>query len=273
MFDSADHTAPAVSVVMPVYNAERFLTEAIASVRGQDWTDWELIAVDDGSTDASCNILARMAALDPRIRVLHSGGNHGAGVARNMAMDTARGRFLAFLDADDVWHPQKLSRHLRWLHVHPVALSFTAYLREDTVSGRVEDIGVPAQVSYRQLLATNVIGCSTVMLDRELLGECRMPVWRLRQDFGFWLTILQRHGPAAGLPLTLTTYRRHANSVSGRKLAAARATWIMYRHALGLSHLQAGWYFSSYAFRGAMRHYAPALARRLGYLHASSQPD
>lgn len=272
MYSPIDPAAPVVSVVMPVYNAAAFLAETIASVQRQSFPDWELIVVDDGSNDESAQILAELAAKDPRIRSLRTDGNQGAGVARNLGMNAARARYLAFLDADDLWHPEKLAHHLHWLAAHPTALSFTAYLREDLASGQIEGVGVPAQVSYRQLLATNVIGCSTVILDRQLLGEPRMPVLRLRQDFAFWLAILRETGPAHGLPVALTTYRRHAGSVSGAKTTAAQATWVMYRGHLGLSLLQAGWCFSRYGLRGVLRHHAPALARRLGYLQSPVLP-
>lgn len=284
MYDATDRSAPSVSVVMPVHNAARFLVAALASVTAQTYADWELIAVDDGSSDGSAQILADMAAKDRRIFVLSNAVNCGAAAARNRAMDVARGRFVAFLDADDLWHPEKLAMHLRWLSVYPAALSFTAYLREHLTgsqpdgSARFEPIGVPETVNRRQLLATNVIGCSTVILDRQALGELRMPDLRLRQDFAFWLTILQNMGlqnagPARGLPLALTTYRQHAAQVSRNKQQAARATWAMYRGHLGLSRLAAAWCFGRYALRGALRHHAPSLARILGYLRPAILPE
>jgi len=251
---------------MPVYNAVRFVDAAIASVQAQSHQDWELLVVDDGSQDGSLDILLRHVAADPRIHLLQTGGNHGAGVARNLGLEAARGRFLAFLDADDLWHPEKLTLHLRWLGVQPAGLSFTAYLREDMATGQIEGIGVPDSVDYTTLLATNVIGCSTVILDRHLLGEPRMPNLRLRQDFACWLEILRRHGPARGLPVALTTYRKRAGQASGNKVHAARATWAMYRHQLGLPPWQAGGSFARYALRGLLRHRAAGLARWLGWL-------
>jgi teichuronic acid biosynthesis glycosyltransferase TuaG len=272
MYCSKDGTAPRVSVVMPVYNAARFLASALASVQAQSFTDWELIAVDDGSTDPSGRILADLAAQEPRLRPLSTGGNQGAGVARNLGLDAARGRFVAFLDADDLWHPEKLARQLIWFEAHPAALSFTAYQREDLETGRTEGVGVPERITARQLRATNVIGCSTVMLDRARVGEMRMPNLRLRQDFAFWLEILRQHGPAQGIPFALTTYRRHKGQVSGDKGQAARATWAMYRGHLGLSWPVAAWSFANYALRGVLRHRMPALARRLGWLQSPVLP-
>lgn len=273
MYLSTDDAAPKVSVVMPVYNAAAFLPTTVASVQAQSFADWELIAVDDGSTDASAQLLAEVAAADLRIRVLKTPGNRGAGVARNLAMDIARGRFVAFLDADDLWHPEKLARHLEWLQAHPAGLSYTAYQRQSTPDAALvaKGVGVPSRVNYRQLLVTNVIGCSTAIIDRAIIGEMRMPDLRLRQDFAFWLAILRQHGPACGLPATLTTYRVHAGQVSGDKARAARATWAMYRHHLRLSVPKAGWLFANYALRGFMRHRIPRLARTLGWLQQPAE--
>lgn len=258
---------PRVSVIMPVYNAAGFLEETIASVSAQSLTDWELLVVDDGSSDGSADILARLAASDPRIRPLSSGGNQGAGAARNLAMAAARGRYLAFLDADDLWHPEKLTRQVAAMAATGAAFSCTAYLRHDLASGARTVIGVPARASRADLLKTNTVACSTAMLDRAQLGTHRMRDLRRRQDFLFWLDILTDTPEVLGLPLVLMTYRQHGKSLSSAKGRAARDTWTMYRQALGLPVLPALWYFANYALRGLMRHKAPALARRIGWLH------
>ena len=272
MYSLTDGSAPKVSVIMPVYNGARFVAEAVASVQAQSLADWELIAVDDGSSDGSAEILAGLAAGEPRLRLMSCGGNRGAAHARNLGLDAARGQFVAFLDADDLWHREKLERQLIWMQAHAAAFSFTAYQRCTLESGQTEGVGVPDTVSYRQLLVTNVIGCSTVMLDRQTLGEMRMPDLRLRQDYALWLEILRKHGPARGIPFTLTTYRQHKGQASGDKRRAARATWAMYRGHLGLPLPAAIWAFANYALRGTLRHRAPALARHLGWLRTPALP-
>lgn len=294
MYDARVDHAPRVSVVMPVHNAARFLATTLASVQAQSMPDWELVAVDDGSTDGSAEILAEAATLDRRIRPVSTQDSHGqnskgAGLARNLGMDIATGRYVAFLDADDLWHPDKLALHLGWLEnqsliaakkegecASSIALTFTAYRRDDIDSGAkaamLDGVGVPDSISYSQLLATNVIGCSTVILDRAILGEMRMPKLRLRQDFAFWLSILQKHGPGRGLPLALTTYRRHIGQMSGDKRIAARATWAMYRDELNFGRIKASWYFSRYALQGILRHRAPRLAGILGLLQTPILP-
>lgn len=272
MYSFTDSSAPKVSVIMPVYNGAGFVAEALASVQAQSLADWEVIAVDDGSSDGSAEILAGLAAKEPRLRLLSCDGNLGPAQARNLGLDAARGRFVAFLDADDLWHREKLERQLVWMQAHATPFSFTAYQRCSLETGQIEGVGVPDTVSYRQLLATNVIGCSTVMLDRASLGEMRMPDLRLRQDYAFWLDILRKHGPAQGIPFALTTYRQHKGQASGDKRQAGRATWAMYRDHLGLPLPSAVRAFTNYALRGTLRHRAPALARRLGWLRIPALP-
>lgn len=258
---------PTVSIIMPVHNAAAFLAEAIASVQAQTMTNWELLAVDDGSTDGSAAILAEMAAKDARIHPLTTGANKGAGHARNHAMDVARGKWLAFLDADDLWLPQKLAVQLQAMAQADVPFSCTAYLRRDLASGRETPIGVPPTAKRSTLLKTNTVACSTAMVRRDVIGARRMPNLRRRQDFLFWLDILTATPKVLGLPQPLTIYRQHRASLSAPKSRAAADTWVMYRRGLGLPLVPALWNFAHYALRGLLRHRFPALARKLGVLH------
>ena len=262
-----------VSVIMPVFNAAEHLEATIASVIGQSLPDWELLAVDDGSTDDSAAILARLAGNDPRIRVMSTGGNLGAGDARNHAMAAARGRYLAFLDADDLWHPQKLALQLEAMKSSGAVFSCTAYLRHDLDTGQQTIIGVPLSATRTDLLKTNTVACSTAMIDTTHLAGRRFSPLRRRQDFLFWLELLTTAPEVLGLPLVLMTYRQHSASLSAPKSHAARDTWTVYRRSLALPLAPTLWYFGHYALRGYLRHKAPALARRLGWLHAAGFPN
>lgn len=258
--------APRISIVMPVHDAAQFLTTTLSSVVAQTFPDWELLAVDDGSTDDSARLLNCAAAIDPRIRPLSTGINMGAPRARNYAMDAARGRFLAFLDADDLWHPSKLAHQLGVMETTGIPLSCTAYLRHNIETGQKTVIGVPERVSRRDLLKTNMIGCSTVMMDTEFFGFRHMPLLRHGEDFAFWLELLTATPFAMGLPQVLTTYRQHSHSLSSVKKHAATDVWTLYRHSLNLPLPAAVWYFCHYATRGLARHRMPKLARALGWL-------
>lgn len=270
---SRTSSPPQVSIIMPVYNADSFLPASLASVLAQSFADWELIAVDDGSSDASPSILKRFAAKDSRIRVLSTGGNLGAGGARNCAMEAARGRWLAFLDADDRWHPEKLARQLSAMLNAGASFSCTAYLRHDLDTGQETVIGVPTHATRADLLKTNTVACSTAMIDSAHFGPRRMQSLRRRQDFLFWLNLLEDAPEVLGLPVVLMTYSQHATSLSAPKGRAAFDTWTMYRHALGLPMMPALWYFGNYALRGLLRHKAPRVARALGFMHSASFPE
>jgi teichuronic acid biosynthesis glycosyltransferase TuaG len=256
---------PLVSVIIPVHNAADFIRAAIASVQAQTYPHWEIHAVEDGSTDDSAAILATLAAIDPRIHIQHLTAQSGPGPARNTGIRAAKGRFVAFLDADDLWHPEKLSRQINWMLQHSHKLTCTAYTRVTVATGVRTPIGVPARISRSDLLKTNTIACSSAIYDAAHFGLRQMPPLPKRQDFAFWLDLLQ-DADAAGLNVPLMTYHARTQSVSSAKGKAAAHTWRMYRKHLGLPLPQAAWYFANYALRGLIRNRAPALARTLGWL-------
>lgn len=263
---------PAVSVIMPVHNAAAFLADTVASVQAQTLENWELLAVDDGSTDGSGEILAELSAKDPRIRLLATKGKQGAGKARNCAIDAARGQWLAFLDADDLWLPEKLTLQLEAMENAGVPFSCTAYIRHDLSNGRKTEVGVPFLARRADLLKTNTVACSTAVVKRDLVGLHRMSDMPRRQDFLFWTQLLTATPAVLGLPQPLMVYRQHPSSLSAPKSRAAANTWAMYRKALDLPLHLAVWYFGNYALRGTLRHHFPHIARRIGVLHQVEPP-
>lgn len=245
-----------VSVVTPVWNAEATLAETVASVRAQGFADWELLLVDDGSTDGSAALLRRLAAAEPRIRLLANGRNLGAAAARNHGIRAARGRWIAFLDADDLWRPEKLALQIAFMRAHGHPLTFTAYRRIAPDGRPLGTVRPPASVTRAGLLRGNVIGCLTAAYDTDFFGKVEMPALQRRQDYALWLELL-RHTPRAhALPQVLADYRVRPGSLSAGKGVAARDTWRLYREHERLSRLEAAWCFASYAVRG--------VAKRLG---------
>lgn len=230
--------APSVSVLMPVYNAARTLPRAVASLHAQDFADWELILSDDASTDRSWARAQELAGADTRIRAIRAETNGGAARARNAALDAARGRYIAFLDADDAWLPEKLSRQLGAMQSQGAALSYTGYWRVRP-DGTRQEVRVPASVDYAGLLRGNIIGCLTAVYDSAALGKVPMPDIRRRQDYGLWLKILKRIPQAHGLPEPLALYHQSAGSLSSSKLSAQVDTWRLYRQIEGLSRTKA----------------------------------
>ena len=234
---------PAISIIMPAWRAEATLTEAVGSVAAQSRQDWELILAPDGSREEAAptlEVAGRLAAADPRIRGLEPpGAQTGAGLSRNRALALARGRWLAFLDADDLWMPEKLARQTAFMEETGTGLSYTGFLRRDMGSGRESAVRPPPRVTRESLRRGNVIGCLTVMLDRDriepLTGPVRMTDMPLRQDYALWLQILGALGEARGLPEPLAIHRRSPRSLSSGKGRATWWTWRLYRDQEGLS--------------------------------------
>lgn len=207
----------------PVYKAARYIEETIRSVQAQTYKDWELLLIDDCSPDNSGEIIERLAQADARIRYHRLEQNSGAAVARNTAIGMARGEYLAFLDSDDLWEPEKLSRQTRFMQEKGCAFSYTRIRMTDAEGNTLkDDIHVPEKISYQGLLRQTVIATSTVMLNRTKLPDFRMPLRRGGQDYATWLQILRETGYAYGLNETLTVYRTSSDSLSSNKLDSVR---------------------------------------------------
>lgn len=246
---------PLVSVITPAYNSERFIKEAIRSVLGQTYTNWEMIIVDDGSTDRTVDFIEPYLKQDRRIKLIKLSENKGPAVARNTAFEHARGRYLAFLDADDQWFPKKLEKQLRFMQERQIAFSFTKYVKvKEDHTETASVVSIPDQVTYRQLLKHNVIGCLTVMLDTTMIGKVRMVNMRSRQDYALWLTLCKQGFTAYGLQETLAKYRVRANSISSNKLKMAKQNWIVYRKVKNLSLIESIWYFMNNVYFSVKKH-------------------
>jgi glycosyltransferase involved in cell wall biosynthesis len=234
---------PLVSIVTPVYNAARWLQETFESVRSQTLTDWEMICVDDGSTDGSLAILEKASAEDPRFRVMRMPSNGGPSEARNLALSAARGRFIAFLDADDLWLPEKLARCVEWMTEHRFGFIYHDYRHLSNDGSLVGSLVSGPEVLDMHTLHTRrgTGGCLSVVIDRELVPEFHFPRGRdfKHEDFIGWLKIIQLGQLGHRLPADLGRYRLSADSRSSNKLKAIRDTWRIYRDFSKLSRLRA----------------------------------
>lgn len=252
-----------VSIITPLYNCSDFLEQTIKSVLAQTYENWEMIMVDDCSTDNSLEIAKEYASKDRRIKIIELTENSGAAVARNTAIEAATGRFIAFLDSDDIWLPEKLEKQVMFMQNNNIAFSYTAYekMTEDgIVFGKNY---IPKKVNYKTLLKTNIIGCLTAMYDTHKLGKVYMPLIRKRQDFGLWLRILKKEPYAFGIQEILGQYRLRSGSISSNKRSAAKFTWRLYRVVEKLNLLQASYYFVHYAINGVLRTKLPHLNKRI----------
>lgn len=256
-----------VSIITPLYNCSDFLKQTIQSILFQTYQNWEVIMVDDCSSDNSVSIAQEFVERDHRIKLVQLEKNSGAAVARNKAIEAATGRFIAFLDSDDLWHPQKLEKQINFMLENNYAFSYTAYEKINEEGKVFEYVGAPQQLSYKQLLKTNEIGCLTVIYDMKHLGKVYMPTETKREDYATWLSILKKTDYAYGMPEILGQYRVYANQSSAKKGKMAKENWKLYRNIENLGVIKSAYYFSHYVIRGVLRTKFPKLARMLGVLH------
>ncbi|BBN98010.1 teichuronic acid biosynthesis protein TuaG [Sporolactobacillus terrae] len=244
-----------ISVITPTYCAEKTIQQTIQSVRAQTWPYWELILVDDASSDQTCAMLREAAKEDTRIRPIFLGENHGAAFARNTALDHAKGRYVAFLDSDDCWKPRKLENQLRFMEMHQYAFTFTGYELMDAEGHLLNKIvSAPKRVTYKRMLKNTIVGCLTVMIDRKQTGTFHMPDLRSRQDLATWLSLLKTGLVAYGMDEVLAEYRISGKtSLSGNKWKAAKKTWFVYRNVERLPLIPSCWYFVHYAAHALMK--------------------
>ncbi|ENA5518856.1 glycosyltransferase family 2 protein [Escherichia coli] len=242
-------TQELVSIIMPCYNAEQYIKESINSVINQTYKNFELIIVDDLSADNSINIINSFH--DNRIKLIQLAQNGGAGVARNTGIEAAQGRFIAFLDSDDLWRPNKLEVQLEHMVSGGYPLSYTQY-QKFTQEGKGKIVIPPNTVTYNELLYCNVIGCLTAIYDTKILGKQFMPLIRKRQDMGLWLKILSQGHTAYCCPHVLADYRTDSG-MTQNKLDAAKYQWKFYRQELNFNFIKSTKYFIGYAIKGIIR--------------------
>lgn len=254
------------TIVTPMYNSGFFLERTIQSVLLQIYTNWELILVDDCSGDNSTRIAQEYIKIDKRIKLIQLDKNSGAAAARNKAIEAAFGCFIAFLDSDDLWGPDKLEKQVQFMVDQDIAFSFSAYEKIDETGNVFGTVGVPKKTGYHDLLKTCSIGCLTAMYDVEKLGKVYMPVNTKREDFATWLSILKKVDYAYGMPDVLAQYRVYASQSSAKKAKMAKENWRLYRDIEQLGVFKSAYYFTHYAVRGVLRTKFPALARAVGVL-------
>ncbi|MCR5101249.1 MAG: glycosyltransferase [Butyrivibrio sp.] len=262
-----------VSIIVPVYNAASFIEETIKMVCRQTYTDWELILVNDASTDNSTEVIRNVLkngfsekeqkdnslmtseVLNSKIILIDKPVNEGAAMARNTGIEKAQGRYIAFLDADDVWLPHKLEKELSFMEEKDAGFVFCAYEFGDTQAkptGKV--VHVPETLDYKRALSRTVIFTTTVVFDTNKLKkeDIKMPNVP-SEDTATWWTILKRGEIAYGLDEVLAIYRRPEKSLSSNKFKAIKRIWFLYRNIAGLGVIPSAFYFAGWAFRAVER--------------------
>lgn len=252
-----------VSIITPSYNSCFFIEKTIQSVINQTYLDWELIIIDDCSPDNSVEVISKYVEQDERIKLIVLEKNSGAAVARNQGIEEANGRFIAFLDSDDSWHPEKLSKQVKFMLENDYAFTYTAYHKVDENGIYLSPVNIPLKTSYNELLKTCVIGCLTAMYDTKKLGKVYFPLIRKRQDFALWLKVLKVEAYAYGLNEDLANYTVRSDSISANKFKAAQYNWHLYRNIEKLSILKSLYYFSHYMIKGILRSKFPSIAQKI----------
>lgn len=234
-----------VSIITPVFNSQKYISDTIESVVSQTHTNWEHILVDDCSSDASESIIKSYQAKDPRIKYHRLENNSGAGIARNKAIALAKGRYIAFLDSDDLWHPEKLEKQLSFMEKNGYHFTFTDYDVIDEKGQKLSKI-VKAKsfLTYKKALYKNPIGCLTVIYDAGFFEKQFMPSIRKRQDYALWLKLLKKTN-GYGLDECLASYRTGNDSISANKLDLLKYEWKIYREVEGLSWFKSSFYLLS----------------------------
>ncbi|HGF4940831.1 TPA: glycosyltransferase family 2 protein [Vibrio parahaemolyticus] len=241
-----------VSVIMPTYNSAGTVVESIQSVLSQTYKNWELIIVDDRSTDNTWQVIQTYADKYDNIRIYQNKENLGAGASRNFAIKKARGRFIAFLDSDDLWTEDKLAEQIPFMLKNNYPLTYTHYRRFNSEE-ELSVVTAPEYTTYKKLMYSNVIGCLTAVYDTQKLGKRYMPLIRKRQDMGLWLDILKETPKAYCLPKPLAKYRMDSG-MTANKFSVLSYQWKFYRDVVGLSLPRSLFTFSVYAVKGTMKH-------------------
>lgn len=245
-----------VSVITPAYNASRYLSETIASVQAQTFTDWEMIIVDDCSLDKTYDLACSLAANDNRIKVIKHEKNAGVAAARNTALDIAIGDYIAFLDSDDLWMPEKLERQLSFMENNDYTLTYTMYQKFQSDTGqRGKIIKVPKMMTAKDIYKNTTIGCLTVIVNRKKVGTFHMPLIKHTEDNCTWQEILSRGYVAYGLNENLALYREGSSSLTNNKKKAARQQWSTYREYYKFSIIKSAFYFTCYTFNAIKKHF------------------
>ena len=239
-----------ISIIVPVYNAESFLDDTINSVLNQTYKNFELLLINDCSTDNSKKIFDRYKT-EKRIRWYDLDHNFGAAASRNKGIKESKGRYICFLDADDLWEPNKLLKQYNFMKEKDISFSFTSYKfanKEGIPKGKV--VHVPARINYKKALTNTIIWTSTVMLDMKKLKkeDIYMPNVKRGQDTATWWKILKKINYAYGLDEVLSYYRISNNSLSSNKITALKRTWNLYRNVEHFSFVKSLYYFTIHLF-------------------------
>lgn len=248
--NKAINNSSLVSIIVPVYNAEKFIKDTIKTVIDQTYENWELLLVNDCSTDKSVEIIKDYQQKDKRIKLFSNSKNSGAAISRNIGINEAQGRYVAFLDADDLWEPNKLEKQVAFMQEKDCAFSFTGYeFADENGKPNGKKVCVPERLTYQQALRNTIIWTTTVMFDMQKLSKEDVSMPNVKsEDTACWWKVLKKIDQAYGMTEILSYYRRSAGSLSSNKLEAVKRVWNLYRNVEKLNFVQSAYCFTGYAY-------------------------
>jgi teichuronic acid biosynthesis glycosyltransferase TuaG len=247
---------PLVSIITATYNSEKFIYDTYRCLKDQSYENWEWIVTDDCSADSTLAILNTLKLEDSRITIFQNKINSGAAVSRNNSLRYSKGDFIAFIDSDDMWYPDKLKKQLKFMN-EGIDFSFTSFEMVDENGKSLNRIidNVPLEpLDYHCMLKKQAtLGCSTVMLRKKAFDKIQMPLIRTGQDYATWLSLLKKNTKAHLYTEVLTKYRIVKGSISRNKFKKALRQWEIYRKVEGINIPKSCYYFIHYAFKATFR--------------------
>ena len=242
-----------ISIIVPIYNVEKYINKCIDSILVQTFSDFELILVDDGSTDKSGVISNEYVKKDTRVKVIHK-QTGGLSSARNEGIENASGKYIAFIDSDDLWKSDKLEKQVNFMEQNKIVFSYSSYEMMNEDGEKLDKIiKCKDVITYKDLLRYNKIGCLTVMIDISVIKNLQMEYIN-HEDYATWLKILKQGYNAYGIDKSLALYRKRDDSLSGNKLKAAKWTWNIIRNVEKTPLLKSIFYFNIYTFINIKKH-------------------
>ena len=237
-----------VSIIMPYYNADKYINETVTAIINQTYKEWELLIIDDCSPARDTEkVLKGIAAMDARIRVMRTPKNGGAGMARNVGIDAAKGRYLAFCDSDDWWYPTKLEEQLRFMQENSYPFTCTWYEDANESLETYYTMKQPERQTYKSMISGCNVGTPGVMIDTTVLGKKYMPNLRRAEDWGLWMMYLRDTEYLVTYPKALWKYRHIPGSETSNKWKQMQAVVDMYQMVLGFSKFKA-WCIALFIF-------------------------
>lgn len=244
-----------VSIIMPVYNVEKYIAQSIESVINQTYKEWELLIMDDASTDSSYSIMEKYSMVDDRIKIHKAEKNMGVVKIRNSLTELATGKYIAFLDSDDMWMPEKLERQQFFMNENNISISCTEYIRINENNEKINDVEILEHIKYSDLLKNNYLGCLTVMYDISKIGKRKFKELDKNEDYVLWLDIIKDTKIIYGLKEKLAMYRVLSSSRSSNKFDAAMVRWKIYRKYEKLSFISSLYYFTFYIVKAVIKNF------------------